>query len=94
MRSSNYEQNIDGFKFQNLQKMFFNLLELIKNIEKEYPNIDKNRIYSRFILWGLNCTKLTEYFAKQIAVSCSHSLIFSNLKKLSKKNIWLIHGKR
>jgi hypothetical protein len=29
------------FKFQNLQKMFFNLLELIKNIEKEYPNIDK-----------------------------------------------------
>ena len=96
-RSSNYEKNIDGIQISKPSKDVFALLELIKNVEKEYPNIDKNRIYLIGYSMGASTAQnLLNIAPNKFAATVSVAAIpdFSNLKKLSKKNIWLIHGEK
>lgn len=96
-RSSNYEKNIDGIQISKPSKDVFALLELIKNVEKEYPNIDKNRVYLIGYSMGASTAQnLLNIAPNKFAATVSVAAIpdFSNLKKLSKKNIWLIHGEK
>ena len=96
-RSSNYEKKSDGIQISKPSSDVFALLELIKNIEKEYPNIDKNRIYLiGYSMGGATAQNLLNIAPNKFAatVSVAAAPDFSNLKKLSKKNIWLIHGEK
>ncbi|WP_202703558.1 prolyl oligopeptidase family serine peptidase [Flavobacterium sp. UGB4466] len=96
-RSSNYEKNSDGIPISKPSTAVFALLELIQNIEKEYPNIDKNKIYLiGYSMGGSTAQNLLNIAPNQFAAMVSVAAVpdFSNLKKLSKKNIWLIHGKK
>lgn len=96
-RSSNYEKNADGIQNSKPSDDVFALLELIKNIEKEYPNIDKNRIYLMgYSMGGSTAQNILNLAPNKFAAIVSVAAIpdFSNLKKLSKKNIWLIHGSK
>jgi len=96
-RSSNYEKNSDGIQISKPSRDVFALLELIKNIEKEYPNIDKNRIYLiGYSMGGSTAQNLLSIAPNKFAAIISVAAVpdFSNLKKLSKKNIWLIHGQK
>lgn len=96
-RSSNYEKNIDGIQISKPSKDVFALLELIKNVEKEYPNIDKNRVYLIGYSMGASTAQnLLNIAPNKFAATVSVAAIpdFSHLKKLSKKNIWLIHGEK
>ena len=94
-RSANYEENIDGIQISKPSKDVLSLLELIQNVEKEYPNIDKNRIYLiGYSMGGSTAQNLLNIAPNKFAATVSIAAVpdFSNLKKLSKKNIWLIHG--
>lgn len=96
-RSSNYEKNSDGIQISKPSATVFALLELIQNIEKEYPNIDKNKIYLiGYSMGGSTAQNLLNIAPDQFAAAVSVAAVpdFSNLKKLSQKNIWLIHGKK
>lgn len=94
-RSSNYEKNIENIQISKPSRDVFALLELIQNIEREYPNIDKNRIYLVGYSMGASTAQnLLNIAPNKFAAIVSVAAVpdFSNLKKLSKKNIWLIHG--
>lgn len=96
-RSSNYENNADGIQIAKPAAEVFAMLELIENIQKEYPNIDKDRIYLvGYSMGGSTAQNLMsikpDKFAALIAMAAVPD--FSNLKKLAKKNIWLIHGEK
>lgn len=96
-RSSNYEKNIDGIQIAKPSKDVFALLELIQNVEKEYPNIDTNRIYLiGYSMGGSTAQNLLNIEPNKFAATVSVAAVpdFSNLKKLNKKNIWLIHGEK
>ncbi|WP_264530041.1 alpha/beta fold hydrolase [Flavobacterium sp. N502540] len=96
-RSSNYEKNSDGIQVSKPSATVFALLELIQNIEKEYPNIDKNKIYLiGYSMGGSTAQNLLNIAPNQFAGMVSVAAVpdFSNLKKLNQKNIWLIHGKK
>lgn len=96
-RSSVYEKNSDGIQVSKPSKDVFALLELIENVEKEYPNIDKNRIYLVGYSMGASTAQnllniAPDKFAATVSVAAVPD--FSNLKKLNKKNIWLVHGQK
>lgn len=94
-RSSNYEKNIENIQISKPSRNVFALLELIQNIEREYPNIDKNRIYLVGYSMGASTAQnLLNIAPNKFAAIVSVAAVpdFSNLKKLSQKNIWLIHG--
>lgn len=94
-RSSNYEKNREGIQISTPSKDVFALLELIQNVEKEYPNIDKNRIYLiGYSMGGSTAQNVLNSAPDKFAAAVSVAAVpdFSNLKKLSKKSIWLIHG--
>lgn len=96
-RSSVYEKNSDGIQVSKPSKDVFALLELIENVEKEYPNIDKNSIYLVGYSMGASTAQnllniAPDKFAATVSVAAVPD--FSNLKKLNKKNIWLIHGQK
>ena len=96
-RSSSYEKNSDGIQISKPSRDVFALLELIQNVEKEYPNIDKDRIYLAGYSMGASTAQnllniAPNKFAAIVSVAAVPDL--SNLTKLSKKNIWLIHGEK
>lgn len=96
-RSSNYEKNNDSIQISKPSDAVFCLLNLIKNVEKEYPNIDKDRIYLVGYSMGASTAQnlmniKPDKFAALVSVAAVPD--FSNLKKISKKNIWLIHGEK
>jgi predicted peptidase len=94
-RSSSYEKNSEGIQISKPSKDVFALLELIQNMEKEYPNIDTNRIYLvGYSMGGSTAQNLLNIAPNKFAATVSVAAVpdFSNLKKLSTKNIWLIHG--
>lgn len=96
-RSSTYEKNSDGIQISKPSKDVFALLQLIENVEKEYPNIDKSRIYLLGYSMGASTAQnllniAPDKFAATVSVAAVPD--FSNLKKLSNKNIWLIHGQK
>lgn len=96
-RSSVYEKNTDGIPISKPSKDVFALLELIQNVEKEYSNIDKNRIYLiGYSMGGSTAQNLLSLAPNKFAAMVSVAAVpdFSNLKKISRKNIWLIHGEK
>ncbi|MEO7977491.1 alpha/beta fold hydrolase [Flavobacterium sp.] len=96
-RSSNYEKNSDSIPISKPSKDVFALLELIQNVEKEYSNIDTNRIYLiGYSMGGSTAQNLLNMAPDKFAAVVSVAAVpdFSNLKKLSSKNIWLIHGEK
>ncbi|WP_281310219.1 prolyl oligopeptidase family serine peptidase [Flavobacterium flavigenum] len=96
-RSSNYEKNSEGIQVSKPSEDVFALLELIQNVEKEYPNIDTNRIYlTGYSMGGSTAQNLLHIAPDKFAAMVSVAAVpdFSNLKKVSRKNIWLIHGEK
>jgi len=96
-RPSIYEKNSDGVQVSKPSNDVFALLELIQNVENKYPNIDKNRIYLiGYSMGGSTAQNLLSIAPGKFAATVSVAAVpdFSNLKKLSKKNIWLIHGEK
>ncbi|OMQ09098.1 prolyl oligopeptidase family serine peptidase [[Flexibacter] sp. ATCC 35103] len=96
-RSSDYEKNSDGIQISKPSEDVFALLELIQNVEKEYPNIDKNRIYLiGYSMGGSTAQNLLNLAPDKFAATVSIAAVpdFSNLKKIKSKNIWLIHGEK
>ena len=96
-RSTNYEMNEQGIQISKPSNEVFALLKLIKDFEKEYPNIDKNRIYLiGYSIGGSTAQNLMSLnpntFAAVVSVAAVPDL--SNLNKIKEKNIWLIHGKK
>ncbi|WP_210151628.1 prolyl oligopeptidase family serine peptidase [Chryseobacterium scophthalmum] len=96
-RSSNYEISGEDIQISKPSNEVFALLKLIKNLEKEYPNIDKNRIYLiGYSMGGSTAQNLMnldpDTFAAVVSVAAVPDL--SNLNKIKEKNIWLIHGKQ
>ncbi|MGE6397876.1 prolyl oligopeptidase family serine peptidase [Chryseobacterium scophthalmum] len=96
-RSTNYEINGEGIQISKPSNEVFALLKLIKDLEKEYPNIDKNRIYLiGYSMGGSTAQNLMnldpDTFAAVVSVAAVPDL--SNLNKIKEKNIWLIHGKQ
>lgn len=96
-RSTNYETNEEGIQISKPSNEVFALLKLIKNLEKEYPNIDKNRIYLiGYSMGGSTAQNLMNLnpnaFAAVVSVAAVPDL--SNINKIKEKNIWLIHGKQ
>ncbi|WP_411812217.1 prolyl oligopeptidase family serine peptidase [Chryseobacterium scophthalmum] len=96
-RSTNYEINGEGIQISKPSNEVFALLKLIKDLEKEYPNINKNRIYLiGYSMGGSTAQNLMnldpDTFAAVVSVAAVPDL--SNLNKIKEKNIWLIHGKQ
>ncbi|MES2653525.1 MAG: alpha/beta fold hydrolase [Bacteroidota bacterium] len=95
-RSSDYKNNEDGILFSEPSSDAIHLLKLLEEIEKEYPNIDKNRIYLvGYSMGGSTAQNILNNKPHKFAAIVSIAAVpdISNLKKLNKKNIWLIHGK-
>ncbi|WBX98672.1 prolyl oligopeptidase family serine peptidase [Chryseobacterium gambrini] len=95
-RSTNYETNAEGIQISKPSNEVSALLNLIKKLKKEFPNIDKNRIYLiGYSMGGSTAQNLMNLkpntFAAVVSVASVPDL--SNLNKIKEKNIWLIHGK-
>jgi len=96
-RSTNYEIDKDGIQVSKPSNDVSTLLKLIKDLEKEYPNIDKNRIYLiGYSMGGSTAQNLMNLSPNTFAAIVSVASVpdFSNLIKIKEKNIWLIHGKK
>lgn len=96
-RSSNYENNADGVQIAKPSDDVFALFELIESIQKDHPNIDKDRIYLVGYSMGASTAQnlmsiKPQKFAAMLAMAAVPD--FSNIKELSAKNIWLIHGEK
>jgi len=96
-RSSNYETNKEGVQVSKPSSEVFALLKLIEELEKEHPNIDKNKIYLIGYSMGASTAQnlmnlQPNTFAAVVSVAAVPDL--SNLNKIKEKNIWLIHGKK
>ncbi|AZB28191.1 prolyl oligopeptidase family serine peptidase [Chryseobacterium balustinum] len=96
-RSTNYEIDKDGIQVSKPSNDVSTLLKLIKDLEKEYPNIDKNKIYLiGYSMGGSTAQNLMNLSPNAFAAIVSVASVpdFSNLIKIKEKNIWLIHGKK
>lgn len=96
-RSTNYEINKDGIQVSKPSNEVSSLLKLIKDLQKQYPNIDKNRIYLiGYSMGGSTAQNLMNLSPNTFAAIVSVASVpdFSNLIKIKEKNIWLIHGKK
>lgn len=95
-RSTNYEINTEGIQISKPSNEVSALLNLIKDLEKEFPNIDKNRIYLiGYSMGGSTAQNLMNLQPNKFAAIVSVASVpdLSNLNKIKEKNIWLIHGK-
>jgi predicted peptidase len=96
-RSSSYSENEEGILVSKPSDDVSMVLELIKTLEKEYPNIDKSRIYLVGYSMGASTaqnilTREPKIFAGMISIAAVPD--FSSLKALKSKKIWLIHGQK
>ncbi|RZK36927.1 MAG: phospholipase [Pedobacter sp.] len=96
-RSSNYSENEHGVLVSKQSDDVIMVLELIKTVEKEYPNIDKSRIYLVGYSMGASTAqnilnRESKIFAGMISIAAVPD--FSNLKGIVNKHIWLIHGQK
>jgi predicted peptidase len=96
-RSANYEINSEGIQISKPSNEVSSLLKLIKDLEKEHPNIDKNRIYLiGYSMGGSTAQNLMNLQPNSFAAVVSVAAVpdFSNLNEIKGKNIWLIHGQK
>lgn len=96
-RSTNYETSGEGIQVSKPSNEVLALLKLIKDLEKEYLNIDKNRIYLiGYSMGGSTAQNLMNLQPKLFAAAVSVAAVpdLSNLNKIKEKNIWLIHGEK
>lgn len=96
-RSSNYENIAGDIQAAKPSDEAIAVLELIRNIEKEYPNIDKDRIYLMGYSMGASTAQnllnlQPDLFAAMVSIAAVPD--FSNLSEINRKNIWLIHGQK
>ncbi|UHO36744.1 phospholipase [Chryseobacterium capnotolerans] len=96
-RSSNYESAAGDIQMAKPSDEANAVLELIKNVEKEYPNIDKDRIYLIGYSMGASTAQnllslKPDVFATMVSIAAVPD--FSNISKINRKNIWLIHGQK
>ena len=96
-RSSNYEKNADHVLFSTPSDEVGALLDLVKNLEKIYPDIDTTRIYLIGYSMGASTAqnllnRAPDKFAAMVSIAAVPD--FSNLKNIQNKNIWLIHGEQ
>ncbi|SIQ50813.1 alpha/beta fold hydrolase [Chryseobacterium sp. RU33C] len=87
-RSSVYDNNTDNDLVSKPSNDVFALWDLIKNVEKEYRNIDKNRIYLVGYSMGASTAQnLMSIEPDKFAAIVSIAAVpdFSNLKQLDKK---------
>ncbi|WP_316768830.1 alpha/beta hydrolase-fold protein [Pedobacter frigiditerrae] len=96
-RSSNYSENEDGVLISKSSEDVAMVLELIKILEKEYPNIDSKRIYLVGYSMGASTAqnilnREPKTFARMVSIAAVPD--YSNLKEIKNKNIWLIHGQK
>lgn len=96
-RSSNYEKNAEGIQISKPSDEAIAVLDLIKDVEREYPNIDKDRIYLIGYSMGASTAQnLMNLDPARFAAIVSVAAVpdFSNFKEVDKKRIWLIHGEK
>ena len=96
-RSSNYENNADNIQISKPSNEVVEIFELIKKLQKEYQNIDMQRIYLIGYSMGASTAQnllnlKPNKFAAMVSVAAVPD--FSNFKKYKNKNIWLIHGEQ
>lgn len=96
-RSSNYIENENGILVSKPSTAVDLVLGLLKNLEKEYPNIDKSRIYLVGYSMGASTAqnilnKVPKLIAGMVSIAAVPDL--SNLDAIKNKNIWLIHGEQ
>jgi predicted peptidase len=95
-RSSNYVDEA-GEKVSKPSKDITVLLNLIKEVEKEFQDIDRNRIYIIGYSMGASTAQNLlnlepDHFAAMISMAGVPD--FSNTRAIMTKPIWLIHGKK
>ncbi len=96
-RSSHYEKNAEGIQVAKPSDEAIAVLDLINEVEREHPNIDKDRIYLIGYSMGASTAQnLMNLDPLKFAAIVSVAAVpdFSNFKKLQKKRIWLIHGEK
>lgn len=96
-RSSTYKPNNEGMLVSAPSGDVHQVLALLKEVEDKYPQVDQNRIYLAGYSMGASTAQNVmnlrpEKFAAMVSIAAVPDL--SNLKKLRKKNIWLIHGEK
>ncbi|WP_316839252.1 alpha/beta fold hydrolase [Pedobacter gandavensis] len=96
-RSSNYVENENGVLVSKPSEEVYTLLDLVKNLQKEYSSIDIGRTYLVGYSMGASTAQnMLSIAPKRFAGLVSIAAVpdFSNLKALKNKNIWLIHGEK
>lgn len=96
-RSSNYVENENGLLISKPSEEVYTLLELVKDLQKEYSSIDPKRIYLIGYSMGASTAQNMlsiepNRFAGLVSIAAVPD--FSNLKALKNKDIWLIHGQK
>lgn len=95
-RSSSYWLNADSIQVSHPSVAVLALHQLISDLEKQYPEIDRDRIYLiGYSMGGSTSQNLfnsdPNRFAKLVSLASVPDL--SNIKAIQNKSIWLIHGK-
>ncbi|MEE1945648.1 alpha/beta fold hydrolase [Pedobacter sp. KR3-3] len=96
-RSSNYSENKAGFLESKPTEQVNLVLGLLRQLEQEFPEIDKDRIYLVGYSMGASTAQnLLSLAPKKFAAMVSIAAVpdFSNLKAMKRKNILLIHGQK
>lgn len=96
-RSSSYSEHEDGILVSKPSEDVGMVLELIKTLAKEYPNIDKSRVYLvGYSMGGSTAQNILNrdptIFAGMVSIAAVPDL--SSLRGIKNKNIWLIHGQK
>lgn len=96
-RSSNYSENENGVLISKPSDKINLVLDLLKEMEAEYVNIDKSKIYLVGYSMGASTAQnLLSLAPQKFAAIVSIAAVpdFSNLKAMKDKNIFLIHGQK
>jgi len=98
IRSSNYyPDSVQHCLISKPSEDVHLLLDLIREIKSKYPQIDTNRIYLVGYSMGASAAQnlmniAPETFAAMISIAAVPD--FVNIKGISQKPIWLIHGRQ
>lgn len=97
VRSSVYTKNDSDILVSQPAGEVFTLLKLIDEVLRQYPDIDKKRIYLvGYSMGGSTVQNLINLTPGKFAAMVSIAGVpdFSNTNQLSNSNIWLIHGQK